>query len=205
MSTGILFIISAPSGAGKTSLVSALLQGDPTLTLSISHTTRPRRPKETAGVNYHFVDKATFEKMVAADAFVEHAEVFGNCYGTSRAAVADALSRGSDVLLEIDWQGAALVRRALPESVSIFIVPPSQAALRQRLLGRAQDHPDVIESRLAEARSEMQHHSEFDYLVVNDQFDRALEELQAIILAERCRGARRAERNRALLDALLAE
>ena len=204
MSTGILFIISAPSGAGKTSLVSALLQGDPTLTLSISHTTRPRRPKETAGVNYHFVDKATFEKMVAADAFVEHAEVFGNYYGTSRAAVADALSRGSDVLLEIDWQGAALVRRALPESVSIFIVPPSQAALRQRLLGRAQDHPDVIESRLAEARSEMQHHSEFDYLVVNDEFDRALEELQAIILAERCRGSRRAERNRALLDALLA-
>lgn len=205
MSSGILFIVSAPSGAGKTSLVAALLDADPSLTLSISHTTRPRRPKETAGVNYHFVDKAAFEKMIDDGAFIEHAEVFGNYYGTSRAAVAQPLTRGADVLLEIDWQGAALVREGQPEAVSIFIVPPSQAALRERLQGRAQDDPEVIESRLAEARTDMQHHAEFDYLVVNDDFNQALKELQAIVLAERCRESHRARRSHDLMDALLAE
>lgn len=205
MSTGILFIVSAPSGAGKTSLVAALLEADPTLKLSISHTTRPRRPKETAGVNYHFVDKAAFTEMIGADAFVEHAEVFGNFYGTSRVAVAEPLTQGADVLLEIDWQGAALVRQGHPDAVSIFIVPPSQAALRERLQGRAQDDAEVIESRLAEARSEMQHHAEFDYLVINDDFSQALKELEAIVLAERCRQPHRASRNHDLMDALLAE
>lgn len=205
MSTGILFIVSAPSGAGKTSLVAALLKNEPDLKLSISHTTRPRRPKEQAGVNYHFVDTETFEAMINADAFIEHAEVFGNHYGTSRDAVAEPLAAGSDVLLEIDWQGAALVRQAHPEAVSIFIVPPSQAALRERLQGRAQDDPEVIESRLAEARTEMQHHSEFDYLVVNDDFDQALAELDAIVLAERCRESHRSAKNRSLMQALLAE
>ena len=200
---GTLFIVSAPSGAGKTSLVAELLEGDPELHLSISHTTRPRRPKETAGVNYHFVDKAAFEKMIAEDAFVEYASVFGNYYGTSKAAIAEPLAAGQDVLLEIDWQGAALVRDVHPEAVSIFIVPPSQEALRERLQGRAQDDPEVIESRLAEARTEMQHYDEFDYLVVNDNFAVALEELRAIVLAERCRVSTRAARNSALIASLL--
>jgi len=204
MSDGILFIVSAPSGAGKTSLVSALLKADGRLTVSISHTTRPRRPREVDGEDYHFVDRPTFERMIAQDAFIEHAEVFGNHYGTSRDSVAQALATGSDVVLEIDWQGAALMRRVLPEVVGIFIVPPSQQALRQRLQERAQDDPAVIESRLAAARSEMQHHHEFDYLVINDDFDTALRELEAIVTAERCREARRSSRNRALLNALLA-
>jgi len=204
MRKGTLFIVSAPSGAGKTSLVAELLEGDPSLNLSISHTTRPRRPKETAGVNYHFVDKTEFEKMIDADAFLEYASVFGNYYGTSKAAVAEPLADGRDVLLEIDWQGAALVRQAHPEAVSIFIVPPSQDALRERLQGRAQDDPDVIESRLAEAKTEMQHYDEFDYLVVNDVFAAALEELRAIVLAERCRVSTRAARNSDLMAALLA-
>lgn len=204
MNDGILFIVSAPSGAGKTSLVAALLEADSRLTVSISHTTRPRRPREVPGVDYHFVDGTTFERMIAADAFIEHAEVFGNRYGTSRASVATALATGSDVVLEIDWQGAALVRQVLADAVSIFIVPPSQQALRQRLLERAQDDPAVIESRLAAARSEMQHHHEFDYLVINDDFDTAVRELHAIVTAERCRETRRADRHRPLLDALLA-
>lgn len=204
MSDGILFIVSAPSGAGKTSLVAALLEADDRLTVSISHTTRPRRTREQGGVDYHFVDTATFERMIAEDAFIEHAEVFGNRYGTSRQSVAAALAGGSDVVLEIDWQGAALVRRVLPDAVSIFIVPPSQQALRQRLLERDQDDPAVIESRLAAARSEMQHHQEFDYLVINDDFTTALGELRAIVTAERCREHRRARRHQALLESLLA-
>lgn len=201
---GILFIVSAPSGTGKTSLVNALLESDPNLTVSVSHTTRPRRPKEAAGVNYHFVDRAGFEAMVAQDAFLEHAEVFGNYYGTSREAVKVALATGSDVVLEIDWQGAALVRRQEPDAVSIFIVPPSAEALRSRLQLRGQDDPQVIESRLAAARGEMAHHGEFDYLVINDAFDEALAELTAIVLAERCRESRRSVRQRDLLHALLS-
>lgn len=201
---GTLFIVSAPSGAGKTSLVAELLEGDPSLHLSISHTTRPRRPKETAGVNYHFVDQTTFEEMITADAFLEHASVFGNYYGTSKAAVAEPLAAGQDVLLEIDWQGAALVRQVHPDAVSIFIVPPSQETLRERLQSRAQDDPEVIESRLAEARTEMQHYHEFDYLVVNDTFAVALEELRSIVLAERCRVSNRAARHQALIESLLA-
>jgi len=202
--SGTLFIVSAPSGAGKTSLVAELLESDPGLRLSVSHTTRPSRPKETAGVNYHFVDNAAFEDMIAAGAFLEHACVFGNYYGTSKAAVAEPLAAGQDVLLEIDWQGAALVRQVLPEAVSIFIVPPSQEALRERLQGRAQDDPDVIESRLAEAKTEMRHYDEFDYLVVNDDFAIALDELRAIVLAERCRVRTRAARDSDLMGSLLA-
>ena len=201
---GTLFIVSAPSGAGKTSLLAELLDGDPNLHLSISHTTRPRRPKEVAGVNYHFVDKSGFEEMISANAFLEHASVFGNYYGTSKAAVAEPLAAGHDVLLEIDWQGAALVRGVHPEAVSIFIVPPSQQALRERLQARAQDDPEVIESRLAEAKTEMAHYDEFDYLVVNDHFAVALEELRSIVLAERCRVSTRAARNSTLMKALLA-
>lgn len=201
---GILFIVSAPSGTGKTSLVNALLETDPNLIVSVSHTTRPRRPKEAAGVNYHFIDKPQFEAMVAENAFLEHAEVFGNYYGTSKEAVLAALATGSDVLLEIDWQGAALVRHAVPDAVSIFVVPPSAETLRERLQRRAEDDPAVIESRLAAARGEMAHHDEFDYLVVNDAFDVALRELAAIVLAERCRQHRRSARQRDLLDALLS-
>jgi len=201
--SGTLFIVSAPSGAGKTSLLKVLLDDDPKLTLSISHTTRPRRPKEVAGLNYHFVDRKQFQDMIDNGAFIEHAEVFSNSYGTSRQGVVAALATGTDVVLEIDWQGAALVRRALPEAVSIFIVPPSQEALRVRLMDRAQDEPQVIETRLAEARGEMQHHHEFDYLVINDDFAIALRELSAIVLAERCRQPRRSNDHRALLDALL--
>lgn len=202
---GILFIVSAPSGAGKTSLVQTLLESDPRLTVSVSHTTRPRRPKELDGVNYHFVNAETFGAMVEKGAFLEHAEVFGNRYGTSRTAVDEALTAGADVVLEIDWQGAALIRKALPEAVGIFIVPPSTEALRERLQQRAQDDPAVIETRLAEARGEMQHHAEFNYLVINDEFDVAIAELQAIVLAERCRQPGRSERQRDLLDALLTE
>ncbi len=204
MSQGILFIVTAPSGAGKTSLISALMQQDPSLSFCVSHTTRPRRPRETAGVDYHFIDEAAFRKMVAEDAFLEHAEVFGNLYGTARQEVTRALASGADLVLDIDWQGAAQVRTRLPEAVSIFIVPPSQAALRERLKHRAQDEPAVIESRMAQARSEMSHFSEFDYLVINDDFETALAELAAIVRAERCRLPRRAERNRALLEALTA-
>jgi guanylate kinase len=202
-SGGILFIVSAPSGAGKTSLVKALIESDPALSVAISHTTRPRRSSEAPGVNYHFVDQAQFQSMVAAGAFIEHAEVFGNHYGTSRQAIETGLTAGTDLMLEIDWQGAALVRAARPDAVSIFIVPPSQTALRERLQSRAQDDPAVIESRLAEARSEMVHHHEFDYLVINDDFDTALAELRAIVIAERCRSSRRSSRNRTLLEDLL--
>ena len=204
MSRGILFIISAPSGTGKTSLIAELLAADPQLTESISHTTRPRRPKEKTGRDYHFVDEATFRQMMADGAFLEHARVFGNHYGTSRAAVVRALGEGRDVILNIDWQGAAAVRAGMPRAVSIFIVPPSQDALRERLQQRAQDDPAVIEARLAEARCEIRHHDEFDYLVINDDFETALAELRAIVLAERCRLPYRAEQNRALLEALTA-
>jgi guanylate kinase len=202
---GILFIVSAPSGTGKTSLVNALLETDADLTVSVSHTTRPRRPKEAAGVNYHFIDRPQFEAMIAQDAFLEHAEVFGNYYGTSKEAIQTGLATGSDVLLEIDWQGAALVRRAVTDAVSVFIVPPSAEALRERLQGRAEDDAAVIEARLAAARGEMAHHDEFDYLVINDAFDVALAELKAIVLAERCRQHRRSARQRDLLRALLAD
>lgn len=202
--TGTLFIVSAPSGAGKTSLVHALLERDPALAVSVSHTTRPRRPSETDGLNYHFVSPARFEAMAAAGDFLEHAEVFGNRYGTARAVVDERLQQGSDVILEIDWQGAAQIRRSHPDSVSIFILPPSTATLRARLIKRGQDDPEVIETRLAEARGEMAHHAEFDYLVVNDRFDDALEELRAITRAQRCRQTRRASLLQSLLKDLLS-
>ena len=201
---GILFIVAAPSGAGKTSLVEALLQRDRALAVSISHTTRPRRPAEADGVNYHFVSAARFESMIRDDAFLEHAEVFGNRYGTARAGVDSRLQQGLDVILEIDWQGAAQVRESHPRSVSIFILPPSTATLRARLIKRGQDDPSVIETRLAEARGEMAHYGEFDYLVVNDDFDAALEELLAITRAERCLCSRRAVRLQPLLNDLLS-
>ncbi len=184
---GTLYVISAPSGAGKTSLVAAMLGNDDKLGVSISHTTRPMREGEQDGVNYHFVSRDEFEAMIARGEFLEHADVFGNYYGTSHLWVRDTLARGQDVILEIDWQGAEQVRRLMPECVSIFIVPPSAATLRERLTGRGTDAPDVVERRLTEAREECQHALEFDFLVVNDDFDVALADLLAIVRSQRVR------------------
>ena len=201
---GTLYTISAPSGAGKTSLVRELLATVEGLTLSISHTTRPRRDGETDGVDYHFVDNATFDRMVAERAFLEHARVFGNQYGTSRAVVDERLKAGYDVLLEIDWQGARQVRSAVADAVSIFVLPPSRDALLERLTGRGQDSADVIEQRMAAAIAEMSHHEDADYLVINDVFTDALRDLGAIIRAGRVRRELQIRRCQSLIEALLA-
>ena len=187
MATGILFIISAPSGAGKTSLVSELLVRMDNIKASISHTTRDRRPGEEDGVNYHFVSKEAFVSMLKQNAFLEHAEVFGNYYGTSQQWVEETLAAGEDVLLEIDWQGAAQVRQLFDDSTSIFILPPSKQALRQRLDSRGQDDSAVIEKRIAAATEEMSHYIEADYVVINDDFEVALNQLMAIVSAQHCR------------------
>ena len=177
-----LFIISAPSGAGKTSLIAALIQKVSTLALSISHTTRPKRPQEQDGIDYHFVTKAIFENMIAQGDFLEYANVFNGqyYYGTSKKWVEAALVK-SDVILEIDWQGAAQIRQHYPQAVSIFILPPSSQALAERLCQRQQDLPEVIEKRLALATSEMSHYQEFDYLVINDDFEQAITDLIMIM------------------------
>lgn len=185
MSRGALFIISAPSGAGKTSLVQALLEEDPQARVSVSHTTRAPRAGEIDGEDYHFVSRPEFDRLVKEGAFLEHAEVFGNGYGTSRRGVEEALERGQDLILEIDWQGARQVRELMPAAHSVFVLPPSRAALETRLRGRGQDSTEVIEGRLAQAVEEMSHYPEFDYLVVNDDFQQALDELGAILLARR--------------------
>lgn len=202
--TGTLYIISAPSGAGKTSLVKALLKATPDITVSVSHTTRKPRPGETDGVEYHFVDVDSFRSMVADGAFLEHAQVFDNFYGTSRSAALDLLKRGIDVILEIDWQGARQVRTMIPGAVSIFILPPSRQALEERLRGRGQDGEEVIARRMRDAISEMSHYAEFDYLVINDQFEQALLELQSIIAARRLRTSVQQANQRELLSSLLA-
>ena len=187
MAQGTLFIISAPSGAGKTSLVAEILARMDNIQASVSHTTRACRPGEVDGVNYHFVSQSVFAHMVADNAFFEHAEVFGNFYGTSEQWVRDTLNRGTDVILEIDWQGAAQVRQKFPNNKSIFILPPSKKALRERLNGRGQDKAEVIEQRIASATEEMSHYVEADYLVVNDDFTTARRELESIITAQRCK------------------
>jgi len=211
MPQGNLYLISAPSGAGKTSLVKALLAADQPglhggagLCVSVSHTTRPMRPGEVEGVNYHFVDRASFQAMVARGEFLEHAEVFGNFYGTSRAWVQAQLGAGWDVILEIDWQGAAQIKRMLPESVGIFILPPSRATLEQRLNNRGQDRPEVIAQRMANAVDEMSHYAQADFLVINDQFEVALADLQAILRSKQLRRPAQEARNRALLASLLS-
>ncbi|MCU0976930.1 MAG: guanylate kinase [Steroidobacteraceae bacterium] len=178
---GRLFVIAAPSGAGKTSLVRALMEREPSLGFSVSFTTRPRRPNEVDGRDYHFVTPAAFAEMIAADAFLEHAQVFDNAYGTGRAQVEAALAEGRDLILEIDWQGARQVRARLPEAIDIFILPPSRAALEQRLRHRRTDSDEVIARRLADSVTEMSHWNEFRYVVVNDDFGRALAELVAIV------------------------
>ena len=181
MKSGRLIVISAPSGAGKTSLVTALRAREPGLRLSVSHTTRKRRPTEQDGREYHFTSVPQFEHLVAAGELLEHAKVFDNFYGTSRAFVEKQLAAGHDVLLEIDWQGAAQVRRAMPHCVSVFILPPSRSALAERLARRATDTAEVIARRLAEAQADMSHYREFDYVVVNDDFETALAQLQRIV------------------------
>jgi guanylate kinase len=178
---GRLFVIAAPSGAGKTSLVKALLSSDASLRLSISHTTRKRRPTEAEGREYHFVPVPEFEQRVARGEFLEHARVFDNYYGTSRGFVEQQLRQGNDVLLEIDWQGAQQVRRAMPQCVTVFILPPSRQALAERLARRATDSPEIIARRLADAAADMSHYREFDYVIVNDDFERALEDLKRIV------------------------
>lgn len=199
---GTLYIISAPSGAGKTSLVQALLNGMDGIQVSVSHTTRAARAGEVDGVNYHFVDKAAFESLLANNQFLEHAKVFDNYYGTSRVAVETLLNQGTDVILEIDWQGAAQVRQIFPDALSIFILPPSKAALEERLQGRGQDSNDIIQRRMRDAVNEMRHYQPFDYLVVNDSFDIALLELQTIIQAQRLTMPRQTARRAALLAEL---
>lgn len=185
MIIGRLYVVAAPSGAGKTSLVKALVESLPEVTVSISHTTRKKRPNETDGVNYHFIDKTTFQQMIQHQDFLEHATIFDNYYGTSKRWVEQTLAQGKDVVLEIDWQGQQQVKRLFPQSLSIFILPPSLEVLRERLVGRNQDDAEVIKKRLADARESVSHINEFDFVVINDQFDKALEELSFIVLATR--------------------
>ena len=181
MKRGRLFVIAAPSGAGKTSLVKALLAGEPRLRVSISHTTRKKRPTEEGGREYHFVSVPEFEARVARGEFLEHARVFDNYYGTSRGFVEGQLAAGHSVVLEIDWQGAQQVRRTMPECVSIFILPPSRQALTERLARRATDTAEVIARRLADSVADMSHYREFGYVVVNDDFDQAVADLRRIV------------------------
>ncbi len=181
---GHLYVIAAPSGAGKTSLVRALLQQESSARFSISYTTRKQRPNEQHGRDYFFIDKNTFEKMVAAGEFLEHAQVFDNYYGTSKIQVKELLAQGANVILEIDWQGAQQIRRVMPECHSIFILPPSRTELERRLRDRGTDDESVIQRRLGEAVSDMNHWQEFDYVVVNNDFEQALQELKSIVLRQ---------------------
>ncbi len=183
--SGKLIVISAPSGAGKTTLVEALCAADPKLMVSISHTTRPKRDGEKDNVAYHFTDVDSFRKMVDTEQFLEHAKVFDNYYGTSKTALESQLSKGIDVILEIDWQGAARVRQLMPESISIFILPPSFQALETRLTGRGEDDAGTIQKRMDDAINELSHYKDYDYLVINDEFELALGELQGLIAALR--------------------
>lgn len=203
-STGTLYTVSAPSGAGKTSLVNALIQRCQGLRVSVSHTTRPMRPGEQDGVNYHFVPEKDFLAMLERAEFLEHARVFGNLYGTSGVWVDQQLRRGQDIILEIDWQGVQQVKRLMPQTRSIFILPPSREALQQRLNLRGQDDAGTIESRMNAAVAEMSHYVESDFLVVNQDFDRALAELQSIITSQRLLTSRQQVVLGELLQDLLA-
>ncbi|OPX55652.1 guanylate kinase [Oceanospirillum multiglobuliferum] len=205
MSQGTLYIISAPSGAGKSSLVSALLSQTDDIKVSVSHTTRAARPGEVDGINYNFVSMEQFKNLVTDNAFLEHAEVFGNCYGTSKLWLDDQLNAGTDIILEIDWQGAQQVRKLMPNAVGIFILPPSQAALQKRLDSRGQDSAEIIAGRMAEAVSEMSHYNEYDYVIINDQFEQALGEMRAVIIAQRQKLAIQQARHAKLLADLLSE
>ncbi|KIQ05331.1 MULTISPECIES: guanylate kinase [Pseudomonas] len=202
--TGTLYIISAPSGAGKSSLVKALIESEPHVRVSVSHTTRAMRPGESDGVHYHFVDHARFTAMLEQSEFLEHAQVFGNYYGTSQRALEKTLAEGIDLILEIDWQGAQQVRRLMPQAKSIFILPPTLEALRHRLTSRGQDSGEVIEQRMREAVSEMSHYVEYDYIVINDDFSHALSDLKAIFRANQLLQPAQQQRHLGLLNELLA-
>lgn len=202
---GALFIIAAPSGAGKSSLVNAVLASTPGITLSISYTSRAPRPGERHAEHYHFISAQQFQGMIVAGDFFEHALVHGDYKGTARQSVEPQLAAGKDVLLEIDWQGARQVREKMPEALSVFILPPSRQALETRMRKRGQDSEEVIARRLAAAREEMSHYDEFDYLIVNENFDAAVREMQAIFLASRQRRVIQAEQHAALIAALLSE
>jgi guanylate kinase len=199
---GCLFVIAAPSGGGKTSLVNALLAREPGIRLSVSYTTRKPRPGEHEGVHYHFVDKKRFDELNAAGEFLEHAFVHGHWYATSKSWLAAQVAAGQDVLLEIDWQGAEQVRRVLPDSVQIFVLPPSLAVLKERLENRGQDDPGVIARRLAGAVEEMRHWEEFDYVIINQDFATAVSDLDAIVRATRLKVARQRARHARLLQDL---
>lgn len=202
--SGTLYIVSAPSGAGKTSLVTALIEADPRVSVSVSHTTRAMRPGEQHGLNYHFVSHDAFKELIAQGDFLEHAEVFGNFYGTSRSALQHVLDQGNDLILEIDWQGAQQVRALMPEALSVFILPPSQQALRARLDGRGQDSEEIIAGRMREAVTEMEHYDEYDYVIINDDFALALEELKSVFVANRLLLKKQQQRHSQLLEELLA-
>ncbi|WP_455218990.1 guanylate kinase [Kaarinaea lacus] len=201
---GSLYIVAAPSGAGKTSLVKALLESTAGITVSVSHTTRQARPGEVHGEDYYYVDVPSFEAMIERDAFLEYARVFDNYYGTSRQSVESTLAGGLDVILEIDWQGAQQVRKLYPESCGIFILPPSRAALEERLRARGQDDEAIVQRRMRDAEAEMSHYREFDYLVINDEFDQALQALRAIVIARRQRSDIQCQRQEQLLQQLLS-
>lgn len=205
--TGTLFIISSPSGAGKSSLLSALLEhynGDQRIAVSVSHTTRAARLGEVDGVHYHFVSKEEFQTLIGRNAFFEWAEVFGNYYGTSKELIEQALHAGTDVFLDIDWQGARQIRTLYPQAKSIFILPPSLTILEQRLNSRGQDSQEVIAKRMAQAVSEMSHYDEYDYLIINDHFESALQQLNAVVQANRVKLEHQRVSNADLLTQLLA-
>ncbi|MGB0466968.1 MAG: guanylate kinase [Pontibacterium sp.] len=201
---GTLYVVSAPSGAGKTSLVKALLKRDNRVLVSVSHTTREKRPGEEDGKDYNFVEMARFNQMIEAGAFLEYAEVFTNKYGTSQQWVEAQLDQGMDVILEIDWQGAQQVRHLMPACVSVFIMPPSREELRSRLTGRGTDGEDVIDYRMSQAVSEMSHYGEYDYLVINDEFDLALDELASVFTSRRLDQSRQADKYQELFQGLLS-
>lgn len=200
--SGSLFVISAPSGAGKTSLVHALLGTNQQIDLSVSYTTREPREGEQDGVAYHFVSRETFIEMTGRGEFLESAEVYGNFYGTSQSWISQENAKDRDILLEIDWQGAAQVRRLFPECISIFILPPSLAALEQRLNGRGKDNSEVIARRMAAVREDVAHVAEFDYVIINDDLNEALHELDAVVLAARLRGSKQLARHQNLINQL---
>jgi guanylate kinase len=203
--SGTLYIVAAPSGAGKTSLTRALLEQEPGIALSVSYTSRAPRPNEVDGVHYHFVSRSLFEEMIRRGEFFEHAVVHGDLKGTARTAVERTLAQGKDVLLEIDWQGARQVRTQMPDTVSIFILPPSRAELERRLRARAADSEEVIRRRLTDSRADIAHAQEFDYLIVNDEFATALAEMHAIVKNRQLRSATQMGRHSALLADLLRD
>ena len=207
---GNLFILAAPSGAGKSSLIKALLEKHPAtdahnnaMQVSVSHTTRAPRPGEIDGVHYHFVDHAEFESLIEQQAFFEHAEVFGNYYGTSKIVIEETLRQGIDVFLDIDWQGARQVKAQIPDTATIFVAPPSKEELKRRLTERGQDSAEIIEQRMTKAVSEISHYHEFDFVVVNDNFSAALSELDAIVTTRRLRKEKQIIRHQKLFDNLL--